>query len=955
MREAAETTCSDHPDIGELIRIGDAASREEYLRTHQEFLQPRVVEKLAENVREKVRVNLDEALRAAEVALQIARKIDHRGSLARGFRAKANALHFLGENKLAADLHKKAAALFESEGNTQELGRTLSASIQPLILLGEYDRAFSVARQAEEIFQRSGDKLRLARLQINAGNIHYRQDRFSDALACYERAYTQLLPLNEPEGIASSLHNMAVCLISLNDFRKAAATYERAREFCEQHNMPLAVVQADYNSAYLYYLRGEYSRAIKILQATIQNAERVADAYHAALCRLDLTDIYLELNLIEEALEAGQEAFIRFQQLDMHYEAAKALTGVGIATGRQCKSRDALELLVRARTMFAAEGNRIWPSLIDLYRAVILLADRQYEDCRSLCLQALNSLETSELRQRVIFGRLLIARLDVCTGNLESARGACLRVLGELESLEAPLLAHQAHLLMGKVHEANQEYSAAYKAYQSAREKLETLRGNLHREELKIAFAQDRLEVYERLVDICLRRRSAAAMEEAFSYIEEAKSRSLRDVISRNGEAMPSSDVEESGSVRQVRDVREALNWCYHEIEREDLSGDRRSLDRRRHLQHLAQTHERELIKLLREKSGSDDRSSEFAQSAGIPLREIRMALGPNRTLIEFFCIGSRIVAAVVSPERCEIIPVSDLDQVKRSMALLQFQLSKFCLGESYVNRFGQSLLRAAQAHLRELYEELLCPLLHLLRSRHLVFVPHDALHYLPFHALFDGSHYLIDTYTISYAPSASIFALCCQTSNDTAGRPLVLGVPDVRAPNILSEVEAISAVLPNSELFVGESANEAILRERGPESSFIHIATHAYFRQDNPFFSGIRLGTSYMTLVDLYRLKLPAQLVTLSGCATGMSVVAAGDELLGLVRGFLCAGSQSLLLSLWDVHDKTTTMLMKVFYVQLGQSQDKALALQRAMIELRNDYPHPYYWAPFLLVGKPS
>lgn len=116
--------------------------------------------------------------------------------------------------------------------------------------------------------------------------------------------------------------------------------------------------------------------------------------------------------------------------------------------------------------------------------------------------------------------------------------------------------------------------------------------------------------------------------------------------------------------------------------------------------------------------------------------------------------------------------------------------------------------------------------------------------------------------------------------------------------------------------------------------------------------FSGIRLGSSYLNLYDLYQLKLDAELVTLSGCATGLNVVAAGDELLGLIRGLLCAGAQSLLLSLWDVHDQTTTEIMTSFYRRATTAPNKALALQGAMQELRERYPHPYYWAPFTLIG---
>ena len=117
--------------------------------------------------------------------------------------------------------------------------------------------------------------------------------------------------------------------------------------------------------------------------------------------------------------------------------------------------------------------------------------------------------------------------------------------------------------------------------------------------------------------------------------------------------------------------------------------------------------------------------------------------------------------------------------------------------------------------------------------------------------------------------------------------------------------------------------------------------------------FSGVRLGTSYLSLYDLYHLRLPVELITLSGCATGLNVVAAGDELLGLVRGLLYAGAQSLLLTLWEVHDRSTADFMTSFYRRLQQQGNKALALQGAMLELRDQSPHPYFWAPFELVGK--
>ena len=189
-------------------------------------------------------------------------------------RAKANSLWFLNQNQPAVELYEQAIELYEKCGNETEVGRTLSSAIQPLIRLGQYDRAVEWAGRARRIFSAKGDPLRLARLELNAANIYHRQDRFAEALEAYEHAYRQLQPLRDTEGIAAALHNMAVCLISLNDFQKALATHQAARIFCEEHGMPALVVQADYNVAYLYYLRGEYSRALESLRATREAAAK---------------------------------------------------------------------------------------------------------------------------------------------------------------------------------------------------------------------------------------------------------------------------------------------------------------------------------------------------------------------------------------------------------------------------------------------------------------------------------------------------------------------------------------------------------------------------------------------------------------------------------------------------------------------------------------------------------
>ncbi|HEX2714782.1 MAG TPA: CHAT domain-containing protein, partial [Candidatus Acidoferrales bacterium] len=285
---------------------------------------------------------------------------------------------------------------------------------------------------------------------------------------------------------------------------------------------------------------------------------------------------------------------------------------------------------------------------------------------------------------------------------------------------------------------------------------------------------------------------------------------------------------------------------------------------------------------------------------------------------------------------------------------LLRFQLAKFAIGGDQMRRFTETLLQATHAHLEALYRELMAPLLPLLENvRHLVIVPHGNLHYLPFHAIRAGDEFLCDRFAISYAPSAQMFAVCQSRRATARGGSLIMGIPDQRAPQILAEVQCVAGLLPQPQLLIGSRATAAALREKGPEIDLLHIATHGTYRQDNPMFSSIRLGDGYLNLFDLSQMHLAASLVALSGCATGMNVVAGGDELLGLQRGLLRAGGASLLLSLWDVNDRSAAELMRHFYESFVKTGSAPRALQIAMQELRRNHPHPYFWAPFILVGR--
>ena len=606
--------------------------------------------------------------------------------------------------------------------------------------------------------------------------------------------------------------------------------------------------------------------------------------------------------------------------------------------------------------MFGREKNLVWPWLIDLYQGLLLFHEGRYFEARRLCVAAAAFFDQSALSGKAVLAHLLLARIALRVGNSAEAQKQTNESLARLAGLQTPVLAYQAHLLEGQIAQARHDRPAAHQAYLEARKALEALRSRLQGEELKISFVKNRMQVYEALVDLYIAGDGTeTSTEEALACMEAAKSRSMIEMIFQSGQSLPLGEAGQSDLVRRIRDLREELNWYYHRIELEQLRPEEKSHQRLGSLREKAQLQEKELMRTLRELPAHERENATLEAPADFSLAKLQAHLPQDTTLVEYFSAGERLVAAVITRKDIQILPVTVLSRVAHFLQLLRFQLSKFRMGNEYVRRFAEPLLSATHSHLETLYSELIAPLRPFFEGRHLIVVPHGLLHFLPFHALRNGEQYLCDAFTVSYAPSATVFSWCQEKPASANLSSLVFGIADERAPQILEEAQSVAALLPKSSLHVGDRATSSVLREEGPQSGLLHLATHGIYRQDNPMFSGIRLGDGYLNLYDLYQMRLDARLVTLSGCATGMNFVAAGDELLGLQRGLFCAGATTLLLSLWDVHDQSTSQLMQFFYRDFLRTGNMAGALQHAMQELRRENPHPYFWAPFVLVGKLS
>jgi CHAT domain-containing protein len=341
-----------------------------------------------------------------------------------------------------------------------------------------------------------------------------------------------------------------------------------------------------------------------------------------------------------------------------------------------------------------------------------------------------------------------------------------------------------------------------------------------------------------------------------------------------------------------------------------------------------------------------------------------RCELPPDMMMIAFHILGDEIMAFVRKDGRLHAIrKISSVSVAQRLVQDLAVQWDRFRAGPEFTGRHMQMLERSAQRVLGELYRELLLPIFsrcpgtaegtQLAAPQRLVIIPHGLLHQVPFHALFDGQRYVLDQFEISYAPSATVLALCQQRPIRPGNKAVVLGVEDPLLPAVTSEVRAVAGQFAEVTVLLGEQATVAELQAVAHDCDVIHLACHGLFRVDNPLFSALKLHDQWLLAADIMQWQLSGALVTLSACESGRSQVLAGDEVIGLTRAVLGAGAATLVVSLWLVQDETTAALMSMWYEQARQI-GRAAALRNAQLELKAKYPHPYYWAPFVLVGQP-
>ncbi|HYV11560.1 MAG TPA: CHAT domain-containing protein [Pyrinomonadaceae bacterium] len=813
-----------------------------------------------------------------------------------------------------------------------------------LAMLGLYDEAIACALRAREVFLQHNDLLAAGKIEHNIGNLYFRRDQYVEAERFHTSARERFIALNHEKQLATINNCLANTHVVLHKFASASSLYEQAAQQAEHADAPVTQAEIEGNIGNFALLRGRYDQALDYLERSRRRYEFLGMPHQSALAEREIADAYLELNLVPEAAEIYARVTSTFATLGLRADEARALASRGRAELLLGNDDEALSSLKRARELYQAEGNKVGEALVALTQAQLHHAHGNTEISYRLAMQAEADLTALGGWFQRLLARWLRADIARTLEYTDEARRLFESAAQDSIAKGQPQITERCHTGLGLVALAKGETAAAERHFRNAVAVTEELRAPLPSEEFRTAFFGNKLAPYNELVRICLAAGEERAVE-ALTIVESARSRTLADSLGSSHENLiEPQDAFEASLLTQIGELREELNYLYKQV---NQPANRRLPELQREL------HERESKVLEVTRQLHHRRESAASPSQSFDVQQLQQQLSENDALIEYTALGDELLAFVVLRDRIHVARnLASLEKLGERLTALRFQIDSLRFGARSVRRHLASLIQKINVHLQQLHAQLIRPLEHILEQRKLIIIPHGGLHYLPFQALHNGDEYLIERCEVSLAPSAAIFQQCLRRGAHPLNRALLVGVADEQAPRIVDEIHTLGGVFPGAISLIQDAATTEALRQNSAGVDVVHLACHGQFRSDNPLFSALRLADGWFTVRDAYGLKLDNALVTLSACETGANVVAPGDELIGLARGFFSAGARSVLLSLWMVDDETTDQMMVDFYQETMRGRSLSASLRTAQLKMLEESPHPFFWSPFVLVG---
>ncbi len=851
----------------------------------------------------------------------------------------------------AATAYREALPAFQAEGAWNELARTESGLGETLLATGDLRPAATLLDRASRRFRRLGDPAGEARTLSLLGAATRRLGELQRALVAHRRALELYRKTGNRSGEATALNDLGLVLDVLGDLQGAIGHYEKALVLWRQLGPTSSEATTLQNLGSLYALIGHDDEALDLLQRSLQLLESTspgADATHAR----QRASVLIELGWAHSLAGRPEVALTCYQE--------------------------ALALAQRAGNRLAELG--AWDRRGSALRALRRFSEAEASYTRSLALSRAAGRRLDEGHTLANLGWLA---LD--TGNLPRARERLHQAVERLAAGGDPNGEVYARVGLSRAERRLGAFAAARTHAETAVRLVEELRAGLRGPVSRSQFLATRYDAYEELVtllvDLDLRDPAAGHAREALEVAERARSRNLLDGMTDS----PSPGPGRSAEARRAQ-----------QREIQSLDGHRQALAARNPRDSRLPA----LDAALRQRWLELDRlAPPSAPPPGLTSATAAdiQALADDDTLILVYLLAEPESFAWTVDRHTVILhrlPGRErIEKLTRRLVL--------ALPHSHEIAVRGTADRAAQ----DLSNAILAPLAGRLANHRLLILPDAALHLIPFAALpeppgvraLGGGAPLLLRHEITMIPSATVlrwqrqrlahrspargalavladpvFSLSDvrlagkipEEDRTRAGNGFVPG-PFRRLPYTAREAEALLRLVPREESLLAQGfAARRDLVTGGALHTYriLHFATHGLLHPVLPERSGLVLSQvdehgrprdGFLSAPDVAALDLPAELVVLSACQTGLGREIRGEGLVGLTQAFFRAGARRVLVSYWNVQDLATSELMSRFYRHhLREGLPPAAALRAAQLSIRQEpkWQAPSYWAGFAL-----
>ncbi len=876
--------------------------------------------------------NLGEFRKAIEYydkSLEIAREIGDKVGESACYTNLGAAYHNLGDFRKAIEYHKKSLEIDKEIGD--EAGESICYTVLGAahLDLGDFKKAIQYHKKSLEIAEEIGDKVGESACYTNLGTAYHSLGDFKKAIQHHEKALEIAEEIGDKAGEVKCHINLGAAYDSLGDFKKAIQYHEKALEIAEEIEDKAGESICHINLGAAYHSLGNFRKAIEYYSKSLEIARETGDRLGESACYANLGTGYHSLGDSRKAIEYYKKSLEIVREIGYRAGESKCYGNLGNAYLDLGEFRKAIEyysksLEIAEEIEYKAEKSKCYGNIGTAYHS---LGDFK------------KSIEYHEKALEIAEEIGDKAGESKCYTNLGTAYHSLRNFKKAIEYQEKALeiakktgdinLEMFVNLSFGRIYYESKPV-LAYDYCKRSLELSEMISGNLIEEQHKIRFSARASDSYHLMIPLCIELKKE---KEAFEYTERCKSRAFLNVLAAT-EIKPWSELTDE--LKSLLDREEMYLVRLREIQLRHLRDTKSATEPGE----IDKIHEK-LVQIYDNMEKHDPEYVFIRRGKPLSLNGIQnMLFSQERALvlIEYFISKEKVFIFVVSSKETEL----HVEVVPLSAETFNNHLETYLRKVMYYPH-----LQDIGSTLHELSDYFIKPVSEYLTEGELIyFAPYGLLHYLPLHALKLDDEFLIKKHPVAYAPSASLIKFFQNKGSGTLQSCASFGVA------FEEEAEDIA------ELFNAKARNGCLATRENVLKDFnkdiIHFACHGHFNFTDPLSSGIRLYDGILTAREIFGTRLSTELVTLAACQTGLNQRNPGDELIGLTRAFLYAGAPSVVVSLWKVADRSTHELMLEFYRYVKNGVDKVTALQKAQIKImkKEEYSHPYYWAPFMLVG---